>query len=100
MSLLNLKIPHSLPKEEALARIKSMLTNLKVEQKDYISNLREEWDAEKGSFSFTAKGFDLNGNIKVEDDAIEIQSQLPFAVSFFKGTIAEIITKEAKKLLQ
>ena len=100
MSTLKLNIPHSLPKEEAITRIKNMLSNLKEEQKDNFTNLSEQWDNDTGSFSLSARGFDLGGNIKVHDDQVEIESKLPFAVSFFKSQIADLITKEATKLLR
>lgn len=100
MSKLNLNIPHELPKEEALDRIKKLLGNLKEEQKDTISNVKENWQGDAGDFSFKAKGFDLAGNIKVNDSNVEINSDLPFAVSFFKGMISSVITEKATTLLK
>ena len=100
MSTLNVKIPHQLSKQEALDRIKNMLTGLKEQQKDKISNLQEDWQDNKGSFSFSVMGFDLAGDVNVGDDSVEINSKLPFAVSFFKSTIEEMISKEAAKLLK
>ncbi|WP_336516409.1 polyhydroxyalkanoic acid system family protein [Pollutibacter soli] len=100
MSTLNVKIPHELSKEEALERIKNMLSGLKEQQKDKINNLKENWDGSKGSFSFSVMGFDLAGDVNVSDKDVEINSKLPFAVSFFKSTIEEMIAKEAQKLLR
>lgn len=100
MSALNLSIPHQLPKEEALSRIKNLLANLKEEKKDMISNLQEEWQEDQGRFSFKAMGFDLSGNIQVNPDSVEINSQLPMAVSLFKGKIASIIQDKAAELLK
>src|SRR5437867_3554115 len=99
MSSLSLKIPHSLSKEEALSRIKNLIGNMKEEHKSTISNVQETWDGEKGNFSFSAQGFALSGDIKVNDSEIEIHSQLPFAVSLFKSQIASMITNKAKELL-
>jgi hypothetical protein len=99
MSTLEVTIPHALPKEEALSRIKGMLTNLKNEHQDSFSNLKEEWDHDAGSFSFTARGFDLAGKISVSNSDVQIESKLPFALSFFKGKIADIIKSHATKLL-
>lgn len=99
MSDLSLNIPHNLPKEEALSRIKQLLTKLKEEQKDNISDLKEEWTGDNGSFSFNAKGFNLSGTLQVNDSNVEIHSVLPMAVSFFKGAIASMITEKAKKVL-
>ncbi|MDF2192462.1 polyhydroxyalkanoic acid system family protein [Paraflavitalea sp. CAU 1676] len=100
MSALNLNIPHQLSQDEALKRIKSLLTNLKEEQKDVISNVAENWQGEKGDFSFSAKGFDLAGNIQVTPSNVEINADLPFALSFFKGMIGSVITNKANELLK
>lgn len=100
MSSLNLHIPHSLPKEEALQRIKQLLGNLREEKKDLISNVREKWEGHEGDFSFSAKGFDLAGKIQVADNGVNINSSLPFALSFFKGMISDVITRKANELLK
>lgn len=77
-----------------------MLQNLKEEQQHTISNVKEQWEGDQGDFSFTVRGFDLAGNIKVNDSTVEINSDLPFAVSFFKGQISSLITKKAQELLK
>ena len=100
MSALNLNIPHDLSQEEALARIKNLLSNLKEEQKDIISEVQENWQGNKCDFSFKAKGFNLSGNMIVNNADVQINSQLPFALSFFKGVISDVISKKAKSLLQ
>lgn len=99
MAKLNINIPHDLPKEEALQRIKKLLTDLKQQKKDMVSNVKENWEDDKGSFSFTTKGFDLSGNIQVNNSNVEINSNLPFALSLFKGKISSIITEKANELL-
>lgn len=99
MSSLNLNIPHTLPKEEALSRIKNLLAKLKEEQKDLVSDVQENWQDNQGNFSFKAKGFNLAGDIVVNDGDVQINSELPFAVSFFKSAIGDMITKKTKELL-
>ena len=99
MSSLNLNIPHGLSKEEALTRIKNLLSNLKEDKKDIVSDVQENWQDNKGNFSFKAKGFDLAGDIIVNDSDVQINSDLPFAVSFFKVAIGDMITKKTKELL-
>lgn len=99
MSTLNLQIPHQLPKEEALGRIKNLLNNLREEQKQMVSNVSEKWEGDTGNFSFSAKGFDLAGKIQVNPSHVEITADLPFALSFFKGMISSVITSKAKELL-
>ncbi|RFM28513.1 polyhydroxyalkanoic acid system family protein [Deminuibacter soli] len=99
MSDLNISVPHSLPKEEALTRIKNMIQQLQREQAGTISNVQENWEGNTGNFSFSAKGFDLAGTILVNDSNVEINSKLPFAVSLFKGAISSMIQQKASALL-
>ena len=99
MSKLDVSIPHELPKEEALTRIKSLLADLQEEQKDKIRNVREDWNGDTGIFSFNAKGFDVSGHITVADDHVNVQGDLPFMLSFFKDTIANVIRDKAGNLL-
>ncbi|MBS1748179.1 MAG: polyhydroxyalkanoic acid system family protein [Bacteroidetes bacterium] len=99
MSALDLSIPHQLSKEEALSRIKNLLAKMKEEQKNVVTDLKEDWQDNKGSFNFNAKGFNLSGDIVVNDTDVQIHSELPFAVSFFKGAISDMISKKANELL-
>ena len=99
MADLNISIPHELSKQEAVTRIKKLLTNLKKEQAQFISDVKEKWEGEKGEFQFTAQGFDLAGIIQVNDNSVDIDAELPFALSFFKGMIKKVIEERANTLL-
>jgi hypothetical protein len=99
MAQLDIKIPHDLPAEEALSRIRGLLGKLQHEQKDTIKNVSEQWNGNEGEFNFSAKGFDLSGKIKVQEDSISINGKLPLALSFFKGMISQVIKDKAGELL-
>jgi len=99
MANLSMTVPHELPQEEALNRIKGLLKELQTEHADTISNVKEEWQGDKGRFSFSAKGFDLSGKIQVSPAAVDIDADLPFAVSLFSGKIKSLVTDKAKSLL-
>ncbi len=99
MAKLDITIPHNLSEQEALTRIQGLLKQLQQEQKDTINNVSEEWNGNEGDFSFSAKGFDLAGKIRVEENAVIINGQLPFTLSFFKGKISEVIKEKAGRLL-
>jgi hypothetical protein len=99
MSKLSLNIPHSQSQEEALSRIKQLLSRLQEEQKGTVTNVQENWDGPNGNFSFSAKGFNITGAIQVKDNEVHLESDLPFAVSLFKGQIASMITEKANTLL-
>lgn len=99
MSDLKLSIPHKLSAEEALARIKNLLNDLKNDHQDMVEQVNEDWNGNAGRFSFSVKGFSLSGSIAVSDSAVDIDAKLPFAVSLFKGKISQVITDKAKQLL-
>lgn len=99
MAKLDIIVPHALPQQEALTRIKGLLKKLQEEQKDTIKDVSEKWNGNEGEFSFSAKGFDLSGILKVAENSVIINGQLPFALSFFKGMISDVITKKAEELL-
>ena len=99
MSKLDIEIPHQLPKEEALSRIKNLLVDLQRDHKDMIKNVSDEWHENEGNFSFNAKGFDISGKIRVDDVKVSLKGDLPFMLSFFKSQISNVIKERAGKLL-
>ena len=99
MASLNIQIPHQLTQEEALARIKTLLVRIKQEQKDNISDVKEEWEGSTGSFQFRSFGQSLSGVIDVTSSNVEINSKLPLTLSLFKGKIEEVIRSKAAQLL-
>jgi len=99
MSNLSLNIPHSQTQEEALKRVKQLLGRLQEEQKGLLTDVKENWDGPNGSFSFSAKGFNIAGTIQVKENEVLLDSDLPFAVALFKGQIASMITDKATALL-
>lgn len=99
MSQLDISVPHQLPQEEALSRVKNLLAEVQEEQKHLIDDLSEEWDGNNAKFSFNAKGFSLDGTIQVNEKDVTIQGDLPFMLSFFKGKIEEVIKNKAAAIL-
>lgn len=99
MASLDITIPHQLSRQEALSRIQGLLQQLQKEQAGTVKNVSEKWNDTEGEFSFTAKGFDLAGKISVEENSVHINGQLPFALSFFKGMITDVIKNKAGEIL-
>ena len=78
---LKINIPHHLPPQEAVARIRNLFSKLKREHEDKISNVKESWsDVQPSTIDITAKG--------------------PVVVSLLKGKIKQVIENEAKELLK
>jgi hypothetical protein len=99
MSTVNIKIPHHLSQEEALARIKSLLVRIRQEQRDKISDVNEVWEGNSGNFQFKTFGQSLAGEINVNPSNVEINSKLPLTLSLFRGKIEELIRNKASELL-
>ncbi len=99
MASFKMNIPHQLTKDEALRRIKQLLEKLQLEQKSIVTNVQEKWIGDTGDFKFTAKGYDLAGNIHVQDSNILLEATIPFAVSLFQGKIKKMISSKAQELL-
>jgi len=99
MPSLEMIIPHNLPQEEALRRIKNLLSETKRDHGDKIQNLVETWNGNEGNFSFKAQGYDISGTLTVNPSSIDLYGKIPFAVSLFKGTITRMINEKAGQLL-
>lgn len=99
MRSLKVSIPHHLTQKEAISRIKKLFTSLRHEQKDKISNVKEDWTDETGTIQFSTMGFDLSAVVIVHHSSVEINAQVPFAVFLFRGKIKEAIKTRAGELL-
>lgn len=75
MRSLNFNIPHHLPQQEAVSRIKILIKSLRHEQKDKISNVHEDWNKETGTIQFSARGFDPSVIVTVHPSSVEIHAK-------------------------
>ena len=99
MPKFNMTIGHNLSQDEALARIKGLLGEVKTEFADKVSNLKEDWSGNRGIFSFSAMGFNVSGVITVHESGVDLAGKFPFAALPFKGKIEATIRERAEKLL-
>lgn len=99
MARFNMTISHRLTQDEAVKRIKTLLGEVKNQFADKISNLREEWDGDTGTFSFSAMGFSVSGTLTVKSSEVELSGNLPFAAAFFRRKIEATIRERAETLL-
>lgn len=99
MAKLNMAVSHRLAQDEAAARVKTLLGEVKKQFADKISDLHEEWDGNTGRFSFMAMGFSVSGTLTVKPSAVELSGNLPFTASLFKGKIESVIREKAGILL-
>jgi Putative polyhydroxyalkanoic acid system protein (PHA_gran_rgn) len=99
MPELSVTIPHHLSQQEALARIQARLSQAQQQYAANISNLKQEWNGNTGTFSFKAMGFDVAGKMTVEPDHVLLVLQLPMAAAFFKERIEAALKDDMSKTL-
>ncbi len=93
-------VNHQLGRDEALNRIKGLLGQAKEQYGDRITDLKENWSDNGGTFSFKAMGFKISGSLAVSDTDVVITGDYPFAALPFKGTIEATLRERAERLLQ
>lgn len=99
MAAIDFSVTHSLSEAEALKRIKNLIKETKKEHGDLISDLKEKWEGNLGTFSFSAQGYSVSGTILVAGPEVTLAGEIPWALSFLKGTIKRTLADRAKKLL-
>lgn len=100
MAVIDFSVTHSLSETEALRRIKNLVKESKKEHGDLVTDLKEKWEGNKGTFSFSAKGYSVSGTILVSESDVALTGEIPWALSFLKGTIKKTLAERAKKLLK
>jgi hypothetical protein len=97
MPKLSMTVGHTVDREEAGERLKSLLSWVKDRYKDQVGELQEEWGDHTLKFSFKTYGFKFQGQGVVEDTDVKLDVDIPFAAMMFKGKIEsdlrEMLTK-------
>ncbi len=96
----NTEVPHQLPKQEAVERLKGFSEKIREQFKDQVSDLEQAWDdAGLLNFSFKTFGFKIGGQIEVLDDRVTLDTKLPLAAMAFKGKIKQQFHDQLAKVL-
>ena len=99
MPNIEMSIPHSIGKEEALTRIKNLLGNVQSRFSGQLKDVQQDWSDNEGSFSFSVMNMQVSGRLTVNDGDVALEGKLPLAASLFQGKIKEVIMDEATKVL-
>src|SRR3990172_9314383 len=99
MPNIKISVPHGLGQTEAIQRIKSLVTQVKSQFTDRVSNVQENWTENIGVFEMTIMGFQVSGLIRVEANQIQMEGQIPIAALPFRGKIESTIREKARTLL-
>jgi hypothetical protein len=77
MPKIAIDVPHALGEEEAAARIKNLLADMKQKYASYFTDLQEEWSGNDGRFKAKAMGFNVSGAVDVQPARVSITGDLP-----------------------
>lgn len=100
MPKMSIDVPHNLQRGEAQSRIQGMLDNLKEQYGDKITDVREQWNGDTGTFSFKAMGMNVAGTLNVTDSDVRMRGDIPWAAKPFQGTIEATIRERTERLLK
>lgn len=94
---LNISIPHQLPQDEALRRIRSSIERAKTQYAQNVSDLEEHWNENVGTLNITVRGIAIPAQVTVNPSDVTLQATLPMIASFFMGqietTARELLTR-------
>lgn len=99
MPKLDMVISHSLSQDEAVKRIKNLLSDVKTQFADRITGLHEEWNGNMAKLDFTVMSFPISGTLTVRTSQAQMSWDLPFAAMLFKGKIEATVKERLKTLL-
>lgn len=99
MPSMTITVPHQLSQAEALGRIQRLLSDVRNDYGDRVTDLQETWHETGGEFSFRAMGFNISGKLDVRPDKVELKGNYPLAAMPFKSKIESTIRERAEQLL-
>ena len=99
MAKASVSVAHDLGQNEATERLREFLPRVREHYEGQITNLVETWDGNTLTFSFTVLGFQINGDLGVEESEVNFAGVLPLAAMMFRGKVEQSIREELMKLL-
>ena len=99
MAELDMSLRHNLQQDEALRRIKGLLSDVQRRFANKARNVHERWNGYVGDFSFSVFGLSTKGQLFVEPTQVRLTGKLPPGAGRYKGKVETIIREQAEALL-
>ncbi|HEX4415093.1 MAG TPA: polyhydroxyalkanoic acid system family protein [Lacipirellulaceae bacterium] len=99
MPKIGVRVPHTLTKDEARARLERFAEMLEAKFANQLSDLQQSWDGDTLKFHFKTYGIPLDGGITVGDNELNVAGDIPFAAMMFKGKIESEIREQLEKIV-
>ncbi len=94
---MKITIPHNLPREEILTRMKKVFQQLKEEYTEDVKIKEENWQGDTATFVVSATGIKLKGSMRLTDTNVEFDLQIPLMLKAFESQIRSEFENEFKK---
>ena len=93
-------IPHRLGRLEARRRLDSGIGRLRSELNAFLSGLDYHWEGDTLNFVASAMWQRITGRIKVLDDVVRVEIDLPWIMHLLRDTIAKQVRGRGIELLE
>ena len=97
---MKVSFPHGTTKATALEVLMAHSSKLLARFGSEASDLRQEWQENKLTFSFKARGFPVSGVSSVEDEQVELEVELPMLARLMEGQIRDRAVQVMQDIFQ
>jgi hypothetical protein len=99
MPKFSVRVPHALERGEVIHRLEQFEQILRAKFKDSVSELEQKWEGEDLAFRFKSFGMAITGKMKIGDNDVAVDGDLPFSAMMFKGKIESAIREQLERLM-
>jgi hypothetical protein len=92
-------VPHRSSRGDILARLRTHLPQIKAKAAPYVSSIEDRWEGDELAFAVAAAGQRIAGRLRVEEEVVRLEIELPAILAAVAGPVRRRIEAEAVKLL-
>lgn len=99
MPAMNVEVAHTMGKEAAKERLKSLMEKIQEHYKNQVKDIQQSWDGDVMNYSFKTFGLVISGAMTVGEDKVTLDGKIPIAAMAFRGQIEKSIRDELERQL-
>ncbi len=97
---MKVSFPHGTTKAKAVEELKTHGAKLMARFGSEVSELQQEWQENKLTFSFKGRGFPISGMLSVGDEQVELEVNLPLLARLMEGQIRDRAVQVMQEIFQ
>lgn len=97
---ISVSIPHHLGKDEALRRIKTGMADARTKFASVLNVQEETWTGDTMAFRVSAVAQQVSGTIRIAEDHVKLDVELPWLLAKLAKVIAPAVQKEGTLMLE